>query len=189
MELVEILKSKKLLLGLLLILAIEAGWAVWYLRKDTRHETRDTRHEIFETKEPVLLFLSPSERQLPVGEKFQADVVLSTVEKSVIGIDVILKYDSEKLEVLEIIPGQVFDFYPRLEKENGQIFISAVNHQEKVFSGQGILAQLTLQGKAAGEAKLKFDFTPGETTDSNVALENSQKDALEEVRNGVYTFR
>jgi len=187
--LMKILKSKKAFWSLLLILFLEAISAFWYLKKPTQLATRNSQPTISKTSQPVSLFLDPSAAEFPTGKEFQVAIVLSTGQKSAIGADVILKYDPEKLEVLEITPGQIFELYPELEIQEEKVLISAISQEGKLFSGQGILAQLVLKGKVPGETKLKFEFEPGQTTDSNVAIENTQPDGLEEVKNGSYTFK
>ena len=183
----KILGSKKVLLSLLVVFIIETGWAIWYLRS-AKQETGNRRQEISEIKSSISLSLNPLTGKFPADKEFSVAIVLSTGQKPTVGADAILEYDPEKLEIVAVVPGEIFDFYPLLKTEEKKVLISAVSQGKKTFSGQGILAQLTLKGKNPGEAKLRFNFEKGETIDSNVAIENKVNDGLEEVKNASYTF-
>lgn len=187
-------RDKKIVIGgfflflLLLMGNIVVFWYVGQLIAPPLPPNQLNLPSFKETSVAVAFALDPSEGQFSPNQEFPVTIILKSGGKAVIGADVILKYDPEKLVILKIIPGEVFDLYPQLEIKENKILISAINENQKTFTGQGILAQVKARGKKAGVAKLSFDFSPGQTADSNVALENSTLDGLEEVKNGSYTF-
>lgn len=190
----DILDRKKVLKLMLIVLLVWGVFVIGYLLVKNRLITLWsplTKPEISSQNKvslPVVLALSPPQGNFSVGNSTKIAVILDTGEKKVIGADAIIKYDPEKIEIIELKPGTIFDHYPFTKINAGKVFISAINDNDHLFSGQGILTHLTIVPKKPGEAKLRFEFRPAETTDSNVAAENNQQDVLEQVKNGVYTF-
>lgn len=185
----KLVKRQGLILaGLLILLALEIVWAVGYLGIFKIDKGVKISPETGPEK-TVSLSLSPAEGEFAAGQEFGAAILLSTNQKKIIGADAILKFDPGKLEVLEILPGDIFNLYPQEKIEEGKILISAVLENKKDFSGQGILAKLRIKGKTVGKANLNFEFTPGRTDDSNIAIAGTGKDVLEKTVSGVYTFK
>jgi len=173
---------------LAILLLLEILWAGWYLLRP-RAMPRVSAPPPKEQAETVFLSLSPPESEFFAGQEAEISIALSAGPKKVIGSDAVLAFDESKLEVTDIIPGDIFSIYPLKEVRDGKIFISGVLEPGETFSGYGILAKLKLRGLATGAARLNFDFIPEHTDDSNVAQEGGKKDLLEKVVNGLYTFK
>lgn len=185
----KLVKRQGLILaGLLILLALEIVWAAGYLGIFKIDKGAKISPEA-RPAQAVSFSLSPAEGEFAAGEEFEAVILLSTGQERIIGADAILKFDPKKLEVLEILPGDIFNLYPQEKIEEGKILISAVLENKKDFWGQGILAKLKIKGKTAGKTNLNFEFTPGRTDDSNIAIAGTSKDLLAKTKNGLYTFK
>lgn len=132
------------------------------------------------------LSLSPATKTIEVGQTFSVSVVLSTGGSNTDATDVIVNYDSTKLELVTATLGDLYD--NRLVTNtsvSGKVTLRASSSPGTYFNGSGTFATLNLKGKAIGSGAVNFDFTANSTTDCNVAYAGS--DILGSVSNGVYT--
>ena len=141
-----------------------------------------------------VLSLSPASRTVAVGDTFTVNINLDTEGKSIVGADAMLTYDMDRLQVVnvgsssdvQIAPGSLMTTttYNKVDSQAGRIYFSQVTFSS--YSGSGTLATITFRAVAGGTANVNFIFTPGNTTDSNVAVNGV--DTLSSVQNGVYTI-
>ena len=180
---------KKIPSFFLLIFGLELIFLAVYFKKIERTKDQPLgRQDLLLTqKESSSFFLSPDSGEFSLNEEFTVLIMLSTGQKPIIGADAILKYDPQKLAVLEILPGDIFGVYPQEKIADGKILISGILQSKEGFSGQGVLAKTKLRGKMSGETRLSFEFTPGRTDDSNLTA--AGKDTLARTENGLYTFK
>lgn len=145
---------------------------------------------IAEVPEPLaLLYLTPSEKTLAVGELLEVAIFLTTKEAKVDGVEAVLGYNPQMLKALKVEGGTLFEEYPleKIDEEKGQIQLTGLtlDAQEKT----GTLGYVTFEALGRGVTNIFFEFASGSGKDSNVALTKSGgADVLKEVENGRYVI-
>ncbi|MBM2820757.1 MAG: hypothetical protein HW405_517 [Candidatus Berkelbacteria bacterium] len=148
----------------------------------------------------VSLALTPSSGTYRVGNTFSANVILNTGGNETSGADAIITYNPLDLEVIDVFgtipgvqvqPGTLYPTYPgnKVDPTAGKISVSgAILGGTKGYNGTGTFAKVTFKVlRAAATSPVNFTFTPGGTTDSNVAsTKEPGKDLLNEVTNARY---
>jgi len=120
------------------------------------------------------------------GQTSQTNIIIDTDGNNVAGAGIKIKFDPQYIEILSIDAGIIFDNFFKKSFDNnlGTIHISAfANSLESQFTGQGVLAILNFKTLQSGQTSFEIIFTPGETTDSNIAVTTGQGDILSEVHN------
>lgn len=143
------------------------------------------------------LSLDPSQSNLKVGDQVKVNVMVSTGNDATSGVDVVLHYNPNILEVvdadaatpgIQIMPGKLFDFQPAndVTLALGTINFSASQQpvSKPVQVSNGVLATITFQAKSTGSTPLQFDFQSGLLSDSNVIKANDGRDLLNRAVNG-----
>lgn len=106
------------------------------------------------------LFLSPDTRSWNVGEIFNVNVNVNTGGNQITSVDLVLNFDPAILEVINIIPGTFLPSPTEIQKNinnaTGSITYSFYTTRENAKSGEGVLAVISLKGKAAGISALTF---------------------------------
>ena len=122
-----------------------------------------------------------------VGEIIPVAVIVDTGGRPVDGVDLIVRFDPNILEVPSgaLIRGKIFDEYPLLSQDvkAGLISISGVSSADSSFTGQGEFALLNLKAKLPGRASLAIDFQKGTTAASNLVEASTSKNILDTVDN------
>lgn len=130
--------------------------------------------------QPSLNF-SPSAKTVEQNETFTIDVLLDTAGYDVGGAGAKINYDPAKLSVTKIVPGTIFADYPALiiDSTGGKLTISGISASlNQLYNGRGVLATIWLKTKNSGETTADFNFQPGSTTDSNIAVTFGNGDIL-----------
>jgi len=142
---------------------------------------------------PAKMFLIPEKNDLRLNEINEVAVKIDTVGKSTRGADIVLKYDSNVLEITEIIPGSLFEKTIRNEIKPGEtsnrgLILFSQTSELRAFSGEGTLAILKIKPKKIGvRTKMQFDFLKYALSDTNLLKNSKQKlDLLGEVKTGEY---
>lgn len=142
------------------------------------------------------LALSPAVQSVSIGQTFTADILLDTKGMAIDGVDIYsLRYNPAILEVqdantsvngVQISAGTLLanTLTNTVNAANGTIQFSQVTTGGSTYTGSGKLATITFKGKAVGTSLITFNFTPGKTSDTNVA--GSGQDKLTSVTNGSY---
>lgn len=121
-----------------------------------------------------------------LGQNFSVEIFLKPEGKTVQALDAIILFDQEKLTALNILAlVQENDAeYPQIKYDNeaGRLAVSLILPQTPLVEETSI-AMIEFQGKQPGETVVGFDFAPGETTDSNVILQDETQDSLSAVEN------
>ncbi len=130
------------------------------------------------------LSLSPASKSVENGDSFAVNVVLDTDADSVDAVDIILNFDSDKLEYSSASYSTLFTNTITPSVSGEQIILRATS-PTAVTQG-GTFATITFQATGTGTAPVNFDFTSGDTTDSNVAYQG--EDLLASTSNGSYTI-
>ena len=142
------------------------------------------------------LSISPSSQSVNAGDAFSVTVNLDTQGASIDGVDLrYLNYNPAILQLqdgnssvagVQITPGNLMPMTlaNSVNTSLGKITFSQVAAAGSKYRGSGVLATLTFKALAAGTAALTFNYTSGNTTDSNVAAGGA--DVLSAVINGSY---
>lgn len=142
------------------------------------------------------LSVSPSSQSIKAGETFSVTVRLDTQGESIDGVDIrYLNYNPALLKVvdadsskdgIQISAGKLMSatLLNRVDESQGRISFSQVALGGTKYKGTGTLATINFKALAGGNAHLTFNYTPKNTTDSNVAA--SGQDILNAVINGSY---
>ena len=133
--------------------------------------------------------LSPAQATMTVGELWGVEILLSTNEAKVDGADAILRYDPRMLRVLELQKGDLFEEYvaESVDGVKGEIRLSGLTFDPRPKTG--ILGTILFEPLSQGTTVVFFEFTPGATKDSNVALGGAGGvDILKEVESGRYVI-
>jgi hypothetical protein len=138
---------------------------------------------------PSLEF-SATSKIVRTDETFSVDIIVDTVKQSAHGTGVKITFDPEVLEVISIETGSIFGDYPVASYDNsvGKIIISGISSSiRNEFNGRGVFATLTFRAIKKGGTTLQFDYQPGSTTDSNIAVTYGTGDILSNVNSLLVT--
>lgn len=144
------------------------------------------------------LALSPVSGAHATNDIFSVNIMLDTHGAAAQGVDIIsLRYDSALLQAqdedssvsgVQIAPGTLManTVFNSVDSAASTITFSQVTNSGVSFTGSGVLATVRFKALAAGNASVTFDFTLGNTADTNVAGNGS--DILASVTNATYTI-
>ena len=118
--------------------------------------------------------LSPTVKEVNVGETFNVTVTIDTGGDDCNGADAIINYDSSLLEVTSTQEGSFFPTITIVTATVGEVSIYGVADTGDSKSGSGTLATITFKGKAAGTATVNFSCQENSTTDSNINDTNDE---------------
>jgi hypothetical protein len=125
--------------------------------------------------------LYPSSGQFNEGCQYSVDIIMNTEGANTRGADAFMSYNPNEIEILGIRPGWIFKSYPGRIFGGGDIKITAFS-ENGFYKGSGSLARLTFRSKpGVTSATISFKYSPGATTDSNVAGESAN-----DILNGAY---
>ncbi|MBU1016611.1 MAG: cohesin domain-containing protein [Patescibacteria group bacterium] len=129
-------------------------------------------------------YLSPETGSFP--SSFSVDVMLNSETDSIEAVDVILTYDTAKLDVLEITSGDFEQYLKKsFNKATGRIEVSALNATAPAGAIAKV-AKITFMPLASAITNVDFVYSPGAVDDSN-ALEKGIE-SLTSVTGGIYTL-
>lgn len=109
------------------------------------------------------------------------------------GVDAYILYDTSRLTALSVTKGTAYSEIPgsSIDASAGKVTLSGIADFSKPFKGKGTIATISFNVKEnapTGLTQVNFDFSPGNTSDSNVAQTTSATDILGSVVNGSYTI-
>lgn len=139
------------------------------------------------------LALSPSsgDYNYTLNATYPVGIVLDSAGKSVDGVDVIIRFDPKKAQVVSsrVATTNLFEEFPQnlIDNNLGRVRFSALTFNSRPVTG--IIGTFTFKPLAKGIVDFTFDYTVGSTKDSNIAERGSARDILGQVTNGSYTFR
>lgn len=137
----------------------------------------------------VSLSLEPQNADVQMGEEVTANIMIDTDTKDISGVDIVIQYDVQALELIGEIDStdSVFSIWPMKLASEGSITFSALVMPGQSFSGIGKIASLKFKALKPGETNVYFVFEPNSTQDTNAAF-NGQ-DLLDKVINAVYNIQ
>lgn len=117
----------------------------------------------------VTLFTSPSSVSIIKGDSFTVDLDLNTQSENVIGVDLVLNYDKNFLQVNSIIPrGFLVKVIKKNDDRNGTISIILTADSGSYVNGSGTLASINFTALSSGKTTLDFDSSSQVSTIGNV---------------------
>lgn len=141
--------------------------------------------------EAATLSLSPSSQTISVNGTMDIAVTLNTEGAQTSATDVILTYDTSKVDLIDIIYGSLYDQYigETIDNTNGRASISGIaSSTTSLYSGSGTFATFRFRGIQAGTTTISFEHSAGNLNDTNVSEINVFTDVLSGVSNGTYTI-
>ncbi len=123
------------------------------------------------------------------GRCVRVDVMLDTDGHATGGADLEINYDNSRIAIVSsdcstsattIYPDNQYDNYPNNHVTTNKITLGAYNNPGNTYTGGGRFAYFyftVLDG--AGDYDLDFEFTPGNTTDTNLAEAGTGNDILQ----------
>ncbi|MDF2379235.1 MAG: Ig-like domain-containing protein [Candidatus Gracilibacteria bacterium] len=142
--------------------------------------------------------LSPSSGSFTQGCDVSLDILIDTQGISSNAADAILFYDPNDVEFIDqdanmpqtqVSKGNVYQIYAGniADDAEGKVLLTGFNVLGG-FNGSGIYGSLVFRSKpGVTNTQFTFDFTPGGSTDSNIA-DMTSSDVLSGVTSGSYTF-
>lgn len=130
------------------------------------------------------LTLSPDSTSVTLGQDVILAIMVDTAGYASGGVGAILRYDPNLLVATHIETGTIFVDYPlaSIDNTNGKITISGIAASTNdLYTGRGELARVTFNTRQVGIDTLSFEFTPGSTRDSNIAVTFGSGDVLASV--------
>ena len=177
----KLLTRKNIFIVLGVIIGLEVIWAGWSLFKSSQvTQTSPVANQ--SQVQQTAITLSSAKSEYKVGEQIVVDINISSA-KQVDGADLIITYDPKMLTAKPATPGTIFSDYPQntVDANLGKVSISGITAQPGGVVPDGEFGKVTFVAKAAGTTKIAFDFTAGQTGDTNVSETGTGKDILEEV--------
>lgn len=177
----KLLTRKNIFIVLGVIVGLEVIWAGWFFIQSSQNTSKpnvSTQVAI----QPTSITLTSEGTQYRVGGEISVSVNISSSEK-VDGVDLIISFDPKVLTAKEASLGSIFSDYPqnRVDNISGRVAISGITSQAGGVIPQGEFGKLNFTAKAAGTTKISFEFSPGQTVDTNVIESGTGKDILEKV--------
>ena len=118
------------------------------------------------------------------------DVFIDTEGKETTGADFVGTFDRDKLRLISVNPGIIYDTYTPaiIDNNGGKVSVSGLVQPQKSYKGSGKFAQLVFEPVKNGEASINITFKKGDRNDSNVA-DMTGNDILAEVDNAVVAVK
>lgn len=136
--------------------------------------------------------VDPSEVTVTVESQFTSSISVDLAGREVNGMDAIIKYDPQLLEVLESASGDLFEnlLVNEIDTENGTISITAsrLSKDSPPISVNGILSVITFQALQPGITTVDIVFDPQTTSTSNVTEAGTSDNILTTVHNAQVTI-
>lgn len=145
--------------------------------------------------------LSPSAKQFKTGCEVAVNIMMDSEGQSVSAADAFVYYNANEIEIIDqntasagvqVRPGNIFNAYVGniVKPAEGKIYLTAFN-LFSYYQTQGapdVYGAIILKAKpGVTSSTLRFDFTLGNTIDSNIA-DPLSNDILTSVADGTYTF-
>lgn len=126
------------------------------------------------------MFLEPSAVKAKVGEAFPLNVYLSTGGQEIDAADVVVKYDPEKLELVDntVKPGLVLENYTDLAVDSRKGFATIKASGGSYKGVRGKLAEVSFRSKTAGETSVELYFQSGGLQECAIWSKASKSDIL-----------
>jgi hypothetical protein len=140
---------------------------------ETTSQSTNFVSEVSEVSNGVTLKLVPSQTEIKPGDSINVDIILDTQGVNVDGVDIFALHFDPQVFSAEMIAGSIMEItaYNKTDNTAGTIKFSQIPTFGTSYNGSGVLATIVLTAKTTGSSSLNFDFVPGSTVDTNVALQ------------------
>lgn len=176
-----------------LVIIIEAIWAyktLIALNSIPKPNSVPINTQSVQKKVLNIIALTVSKNEFKVGESIPVTINVAS-NKNTAGADLIIKYDPNLLSVVTdtvkapVAVGTIYDDYPvnKIDEKTGLITVSGITNNLNGIIPKGVFGTIIFQAKAAGVARIFFDFSKGATNDTNIIENQTARDVLEEVSN------
>ena len=116
------------------------------------------------------LKFDPLSAHKEVGEAFEIKVIVDTDTKKILGVDAIISYDPNVLEVVGINDGTFLKVIHKEFGTAGRVNLGAVvEDPASDKDGKDVIASIVFKAKADGGTDIKYICDLGETNESNIA--------------------
>jgi hypothetical protein len=123
----------------------------------------------------AILQLKPFTQKVSVGTVIDLTLNLNPTGEKIIGTDVFLKYDPAVLEIIEIksLPN-AFSSQPaaKINNPSGDTRFSLINGYGVYLADKKDIATIRAKVLKLEDTTVSFDFTPGNTADTNVVIDD-----------------
>lgn len=199
----HIIKHKKLVLVCLaIVIVIESLWAVSYIKSTNMIKLPLITQLIQIPKEKIAsLSLEPVSLQTQVGSQFEVSVNVDMKDRTVNGIDAVIKYNPQMLEVVDsdnetagtqAQTGTIFKtlLVNQADPIDGKIVLtgSRISTSQEPIKGTGTFAKISFIAKQAGNTNLEILFDSKKTNLSNVTESKTSKNILTDIENAQITI-
>lgn len=180
-KLTRLLTWKALLIIVGIVVIGELLWGAYVLTRPVQGQSDKAPKVVYPM---ASIELETSSSNLNVGDTAKVNIWLSTGEKQTDGVDIVVNFDPNKLEVVEasglgaVAVGSLYSEYPVNKAESGSVVLSGINNPGKTFRGRDLLGSFMVKAKASGKVSVALDFVSGSTTDSNVMETGTARDIL-----------
>ncbi len=118
------------------------------------------------------LEFKPAKLDLKMGEAQTLSIVLNPSSAKVIGVDLIIKFDPQVVQIDQAQDLRVFSRQMGLVIDNklGILKMSISNDFNVFTSKPGEIAKIRVKALKTGSGTVQFDFTAGRTQDTNVVV-------------------
>ena len=130
------------------------------------------------------LRFSPERAQVTLGQSVPTQIMIDTKGQPIGGAGVKLLYDPQEVVIENIQIGSIFADYPVVAYDNnqGRATISGISADiNSLFQGSAVFAIVTWKPVSLSGGLVRFDYQPGGTRDSNLAVTTGTGDILSEV--------
>lgn len=179
----KLLTRRNIFIVLGVIIAVELIWAGWFLVNSAQSKPTPTPSVITKpVAPPTAVTLTSLKTEYKKGEKITVAINISS-SKKVDGVDLIITYDPKVLSAQPATLGIIFSDYPQntADATLGKVSVSGITTRPGGVIPEGNFGTISFVAKTAGVTKIAFDFTPGQTVDTNVIESGTGKDILEKV--------
>jgi hypothetical protein len=132
------------------------------------------------------LSFDPSSVNTAVDETFTLTVKVDAEDAEVLGVDALIEYDKDMLEITNIADGTFLSIGAKEHSEDGKAYVAGmVESAGESVTGAGDLVDITFKALSGGTTNVSFICELGETGESNIS-ENSTDatDLIECSQNG-----
>lgn len=144
------------------------------------------------TQSQPALSLSPASGsfEFDTSATYPVGIIVDSAGKDIDGVDVVISYDPVKVQIVggKVNPTSVFTDFPlnQVDTQTGKIRFSALTFNAQPVTG--VIGTFSFKPLIKGEVNFQIDYTPGATTDSNIAEHGSATDVLAKVSGATYIF-
>lgn len=189
-------RGKKIILIVLAIfLVLESLWAISFIKGTAKTTPTSKTTTPEKPKQKIAsITLDPASTETKIGQQFIVKVNVDTNNRTVNGVDAVIDYDPEFLEVVDQddqtpgVQAKAGDLFDKLlvndvNPVDGMINLTAsiISPDAKPVSGKGTLASITFVPKQEGATRLVTVFDYTKTNTSNVMEAKTSKNILTNV--------